>query len=190
MNWLIGAQALWFSVPAIAGTTYFLLHLLLGQLGGDVDMDTDFDIDAPDGDAGGEFRVLSLQTLSAFAMASGWMGLATLNFTGAGMAGAAVVAVLSGIGVAWFLMFLLRSLFKLQSSGTLDLSSAIGKTGRVYILIPPMGEGRGKVQLVVQGRQAVLNAVQSGSEPIASRTPVRVVEADKARNVLIVEIEM
>ncbi len=189
MNWLIGAQALWFSVPAVAGTMYFLLQLVLGQLGGDVDMDTEFDLDANGGDVGGDFRVVSLQTLSTFAMASGWMGLATLNFTNSGMTVAAVVAVLSGIAVAWFLLFLLRALFKLQSSGNLDLSSAIGKTGRVYILIPPMGEGRGKVQLVVQGRQAVLNAVQTGSEPIASRTPVRVVEIDKARNVMIVEQE-
>ena len=190
MQWLIGSEALWFSVPAVAGTMYIVIQMLMGQLGGDLDMDIDgpaADVDA--GDAGGEFKVLSLQTLSAFAMGSGWMGLATLNLTEVGLTGAAVVAVLSGVAVAWFLLFLLKALFKLQSSGNIELASAVGETGRVHIEVPAVGKGRGRVTVVVQGRQAELSAVQKGDTPIASRTPVRVVDADTARNVLIVEPE-
>lgn len=183
MQWLLGSSALWFSVPAIAGTVYFLIQLVMGQLGGDLDADLDFG----DSATGSEFRVLSLQTLSAFCMGSGWMGLATLNLTSIGFGGSVVVALLSGVGVAWLLITAMKGLLRLQSSGNVSLSSAVGETGRVYVLIPPAGQGRGRVQVVVQGRQIEFNAVQRGDNAISSRTPIRVVDADESSNTLIVE---
>ena len=73
---LLDDGAIWFSGPAIAGSLYFLISLVLGGIGGDVDLDMDGDVDITADDIGGEFRVLSLQTISAFAMGAGWMGLA------------------------------------------------------------------------------------------------------------------
>ncbi len=178
MQWLVSSEALWFSVPAVAGTLYLVMQVVLGQIGGELDLDAD---------AGGEGRVLSLQTLSAFAMGSGWIGLATLNLTDIGFNGSVVIAVLAGVAMAWLLVFLLRTMLKLQSSGNLSLTAAVGETGRVYVEIPPVGRGRGRITVVLQGRQAELSAVQQGAEPIASRTPVKVIDADEARNVLIVE---
>ena len=89
--------------------------------------------------------------------------------------------------MAWLFVFLLRSMLKLQSSGNLSLSAAVGETGRVYVEIPPVGKGRGRITVVFQGRQAELSAVQQGAEASASRTPVKVIDADEARNVLSVE---
>lgn len=189
MDWLVGADALWFSIPAVAGTVYFVVQFAMGQLGGDLDLDGDGTPDLADGDHGTDVRLISLQTLSAFAMGSGWMGLAALNLTEVGFGGAALIAVLSGIGAAWLLVFMLRSLLKLQSSGNVRLSQAVGQTGRVYIEVPPKNTGRGRVQVNIQGRAVELSAVQHGDEPITSRTPIRVLDADTSRNVLIVEPE-
>ena len=88
----------WFTIPAIIGTVYFLFQIFLGGLGGDLDLGIDADLDFDSGLGGGdapgvEVGVLSLQTLSAFFMASGWSGFAALRLLGMDMTGAVLVAV-------------------------------------------------------------------------------------------------
>ncbi|MFG0274903.1 MAG: hypothetical protein ACF8QF_07595, partial [Phycisphaerales bacterium] len=176
-----------FSVPAIVGTAYFLFSLLAGQLGADLDVDADIG-DAGHGHSpGAEFRTLSLQTLSAFFMGSGWMGLGALRLLDFGYTGAAIVAIVSGVGVAWLLTTTMRSLMKLQSSGNIAIDAAQGCAGSVYIAVPPAGEGSGRVTVVLEGRQREFDAVQRGGEAIASRTPVKVVGVDAETNTITVE---
>ena len=62
VEWLLGGNAWWFSVPALLGTAYFVLNLVIGEMGADADLD----VDAADSPTS-EFRVLSLQSISAFA---------------------------------------------------------------------------------------------------------------------------
>ena len=85
---LFQQPALWFSIPALAGTAIFLLRLALMLIGGDssdggVDLDADADFDLGDGgdhlDPGHSFEILSVQAIAAFAMGFGWAGLGGLN---------------------------------------------------------------------------------------------------------------
>lgn len=83
MDFLFANGAIWFSVPALLGALVLVLQLLLGQLGGDLDADIDTGVDVGgdfgEGDSpGAEFGWLSMQTISAFATGSEWMGLAAL----------------------------------------------------------------------------------------------------------------
>lgn len=189
MDWLFDDNAYLFSVPAILGTAYFLLNLLMGELGGDADGDVDLDV----GDGGGdspaaEFRVLSLQTLSAFAMGSGWMGLASLRVMDTSFTTSTLIAFASGVVVAWVLVALLRALWKLQSSGNIPLDATLGQTGTVYIEVPPKGEGSGRVTIVVNNRRREYSAVQHGDEAIESKTRVGIVGVDHASNTVSVEV--
>ena len=126
MEWLFADNAYLFSVPAIAGTAYFLISLVLGELGGDVD--ADLGVDAPDSPAA-EFRVLSLQTFSAFAMGSGWAGLTALRVLDLGFTGATLVAIGAGLGAAWLIVMLLRAVLGLQGSGNIPLDATLGAGG-------------------------------------------------------------
>lgn len=185
LDWLFADGGLWFSVPAIVGTAYFAFSLVAGELGSDLDVDVG---EPGHGHApGAEFRTLSLQTLSAFFMGSGWMGLASLRLLDFGFSGAAMVAVASGVAVAWLLMKTMRALLGLQSSGNVSIAAAAGRPGSVYVEIPPAGEGSGRVTVVIDGRQREYDAVQRGAEAIASRTPVKVVSVDEEANSLTVE---
>jgi hypothetical protein len=186
MDWLFADNAYLFSVPAILGSAYFLLNLLMGELGGDADGDVDL------GDGGGdspaaEFRVLSLQTISAFAMGSGWMGLASLRVMDTSFTVSTLIAIGSGLVVAWVLLSLLRALWTLQSSGNIPLDAALGKTGTVYIAVPPKGEGSGRVTIVVNKRRREYSAVQHGGVAIESKTRVGIVGVDHASNTVSVE---
>ncbi|MFI4893032.1 MAG: hypothetical protein ACIAQ0_06290 [Phycisphaerales bacterium JB058] len=182
----------WFTIPAIIGTVYFLFQIFLGGLGGDLDLGIDADLDFDSGLGGGdapgvEVGVLSLQTLSAFFMASGWSGFAALRLLGMDMTGAVLVAVVAGVAFSWMLVWLMRKMLLLQNSGNVRIGQTVGLAGDVYIQVPPAGQGTGRVKLVLGTRQREFNAVQSGTEPIATSTRIRVVQADPTTNTLTVE---
>ncbi|HED54179.1 MAG TPA: hypothetical protein ENJ00_08265 [Phycisphaerales bacterium] len=189
---LFNDGGIWFSVPAIIGTLYFFVQIVLGGIGGDagldVDVDLDFDGDIGAGDAPGvEFGILSMQTLSAFFMGSGWMGFASLRLLDVGMTGAVIIALASGLFFGWMIMRIMRSMLRLQNSGNVSIADTIGLRGEVYIQIPPAGEGSGRVKVVVDTSQREFNAVQTGREPIASHTSVSVTDANTTTNTLTVE---
>ena len=71
----------------------------------------------------------------------------------------------------------------LQSSGTIDLNNAVGQEGHVYLTIHP-GQ-TGKVQITVQDRLMVLNAIAEGNEEIKTGQRVWVVRV--SAGTLIVE---
>lgn len=175
-------------MPAVVGTLYFLIQFTLMELGGDFDTDVDIDIDTPSHDTPGhEFKVISLQTLSAFFMGGGWMGFGAYRLLDLGTFLSCVVAVLSGAAVGWLLVTLLRKLLKFQSSGNISLSDMVGLVGDVYVQIPPEGQGTGRVKIVVEGHQREINAVQHGDTLIPTSTRVKVRRANEAADSIVVE---
>lgn len=189
MHTLFGDLAPWFSAPALLGTTFLLIQLVLGELGGDgaLDIDLDLDVDMDADHPGAEFGVLSIQSLSAFFMGFGWMGLAAYRFLDVGFTGAAIIAVISGVGVAWLMIWLLRSFLKLQNNTNVSINQAVGLIGEVYATVPPAGQGRGEIILVINQAQHNYFAIQESEEPLATHTRVRVIRADRASNIIVVE---
>lgn len=184
-GWFFDGYAYLFSVPAILGTAYFLISLVLGELGGDVDADIGLDGgDTPTA----EFRVLSLQTISAFAMGSGWAGITAYRVLDMSFTGATIIALLAGLGSAWLIVSLLRAMVGLQSSGNIALDATLGQTGTVYVAVPPKGAGSGRVTVVVDNRRREFDAVQHGDEAIASNTRVGIVGVDRPSNAVCVEL--
>lgn len=188
MDFLFGGGAIWFTVPALAGTLFLVIELLLGQIGGDSPLETDFDAGIGDGAAPGhEFRLLSLQTISAFAMGGGWMGLGALKLLHWDFGWAALLGVAAGLGVAWVMVRLLRAVLRIQSSGNIALGDTVGHRGTVYVQVPPAGQGSGRVRVMIGTRVREYNAVQLGEGFLASHTSVKVVGVDGAANSVTVE---
>ncbi len=67
----------------------------------------------------------------------------------------------------------MRSLGRLQAQGNVDLHNAVGLTANVYLRIPPVGEGHGRVLLQVQGRTVECRAI-SRTDGIPTGATVRV----------------
>ena len=77
LDGLFSGDTLFFSVPAVAGTIFFVLRLALSFTGlGDFDGDADASgIDVIDGDphhSSELFKFLSVQSIAAFLMGFGW----------------------------------------------------------------------------------------------------------------------
>ena len=184
LDWFFSDGAVWFAVPALFGTGLFLIQLFLGELGGDFDVDVDVDADMS---GAGDFRALSIQTIAAFCLGSGWMGLAAFRVLDLGMVGSVAVAVVSGVGVAWLMAWLTRQMFKLQRSGNISIAQAAGLIGEVAVIVPPANEGRGAVAVIVNGRRREYDAIQTGDEAIPPRTKVKIASVDTQQNTLSVE---
>lgn len=161
---------------AIPFSLLFLVQLILTFVGGDVDAtavegNADFTIDH---DTGIDFQFLSLKNLIAFFTIFGWAGITAVD---AGLPNwlSILISTLCGLLMMLIMASIVYFMGKLTESGTLNLKSAIGKTGTVYLTIPAKRKGMGKVQIKVQGLQT-LDAFTDNDEDIKTGAIVDVVE--------------
>lgn len=169
-------------VCAAAGGAVLVLQTI-GSLigGGHAASDSDFgpdDLHAPahgaghvDGDA--FVKLFTFKSIVAFLTFFGLSGLASER-AGLPDAGALAISLLAGAAALFGVAWLMKALAKLQSRGNLRLEHAIGLHGKVYLRVPPRGEGIGKVTLAMQGRTVELKAISLGPE-LPTGAPVRVV---------------
>ena len=176
---LFGGNAAWFGVPALVGTLFFLVRLVMllavGGHGFDLHDDSGAGISLDHPDSSTAFKVLSVQTVSAFLMGFGWGGLGV--YRGFGLP--AVVALPAGLAMGYGMVWLLTRMFTwiagFQSSGTMDTSAALYEEGTVYVTVPARRSGRGTVRVVVADRQQYYQAVTEG-DAIPSQAAVRVTQ--------------
>ncbi len=166
----------WFYAIAISTSALMVLQLVLMMFGLDGD-----DFDAVEG----EVHVLSVRTVTAFFAGFGWTGVAALQ-SGASLPRALVYA--GGVGLLFMggVLLLMRLLYGMRHSGTLDYRNAIGEIGNVYLRIPPAMSKPGQVEVTVQGRLRVVQAFTEAETEIPNQARVRVTGV-MDRNTLIVE---
>lgn len=171
----------WFYAIAISTSFLMVLQLIMMIVGFDGDDMDDGDSEGGDGDV----KLLSIRTVTAFFAGFGWTGVAALN-SGSSLG----VAMLLAIGVGSIFMgsviLLMRALYAMRHSGTLDYRNAIGQVGSVYLRIPPAMSNPGQIEVTVQGRLRVVQAFTGSETEIANQTRVRVVDV-MDQNTLIVE---
>ena len=186
-----------FVICAAFGTILFVVRLALMFIGGDgheggVDADAG-GMDGADGhdfghhdvaDSDLSFKALSLQGITAFFMMFGLVGWALVRQGNVPAILSIAGGMLAGFSTVWIMKKIFQLAGSLQSSGTLDLQNAIGQEGLVYLTIHP---GQiGKVQVVVQCRLSVLNAIaEDKTEEIKTGQRVWVVRV--SADTLVVE---
>lgn len=169
---------------AAFGGAVLVLQTLASMIGighhdGDVDLD-----DLHDGGHGvghgaahldGDvfLKLFTLKTIVAFLTFFGLAGLASERAgmeTGASLA----LALLAGALALYLVAWMMRTLARLQSRGNVRLDRAVGLSGKVYLRVPPRGEGVGKVTLAIDGRSVELKALSQAGE-LPTGASVRVV---------------
>jgi len=169
-----------FAICAVVGGTLFVMRMVLFALGmGGDDLDADADLE---GDSG--FSGLSIHGLTAFFMMFGLVGLALLRGSGQPPSVAIMGAVLAGGGSLLLSSQIFRAFRRLQETGTIDYSAAVGEEGSVYLTISKGGVGQ--VQITFAGRSRVMDARSENGEEIPTDHRVRVRRLIEG-NVLVVE---
>lgn len=153
-----------------------------GDTGLDAHGDGSFDHDHHDSDS--SFKILSLQSMTAFFMMFGLVGLALSRQSRLASFWAVLGALIGGSFALWVIGRIFRSMKYLQSDGTLDIKNAMFKEGTVYLTIP--AEGEGKVQITVQDALREFTAVSAEKKEIKTDEQVRVVDI-KNGSILVVK---
>jgi hypothetical protein len=199
LDQLLTGPSAWFGVPALLATTLFIIRIIMLLAGAHHGADLHHDV--PDtgpahdthnhasklDDAVGAFKVLSLQTVTAFAMGFGWAGIAALNGYHKPFALCLFFAVAGGVAMVWLLALLLKAMHDLQSSGNITNESTIGLCGDVYVTVPPKGQGTGQVRVVVDERMRIYNA-HSAADAAPTSSKVRVLAVNNDNTLTITPI--
>jgi membrane protein implicated in regulation of membrane protease activity len=176
-----------FALCAAIGGVTLLIRIVLMLIGADSSDLMDTDVDSADAsisdaaDAG--FRIISLQGITGFFMMFGLVGLALSRQSQVSQPVAAGGGIAAGLLSMVVISWIFNAMTKLQSDGTLDIKSAVGQKGTVYLTIKP--KQGGKVSITIQGRLCVLDAITDRDEPIPTGEMVEVVRVTNS-NVLVV----
>ncbi len=184
MDWynsLSVAEKVYFYI-AIVGTALLLIQviLMLFSFGGGPDTDAggdfgDGDFDSPEGDLG--ISLFTLKGITSFLAIGGWVGLLVLQINPDRIALSVILALLCGFVAMLIVGIVMRALYKMQNSGTLEKEKLIGKEASVYVSVPPARTGRGKITLTAQGAYTELDAVTDDENRIAVDETVVISEA-------------
>jgi hypothetical protein len=173
---------------ALAGGSLFLVRLVLQFFGGDLGGSDDaLDLAAHGahmGDSDISFKLLSLQGLTAFFMMFGLVGLALSKQSGFAEPVSVTGGILAGLFTAWVIQKVFVMMKGLQSSGNINLENAVGVEGTVYLGIPPSGTG--KVEIMIQNRLRVMDAITEQAEELKTGERIKVVRIHNG-NTLVVE---
>ncbi len=162
-----------------------MLFLGIGVDDDGIDLTGNDQIDTP-GDGGADgLALFSVRGIMAMLCVGGWSGLA-MYASGVNRPITILVSLVCGAAALFAIAYLMKAAMKLQSNGVIDLGTAIGKTGRVYIPIPASSQGSGKITLTIQERFIEAEAVTTADRKLATGEPVRVVATD-GTGMLVVE---
>lgn len=151
--------------------------LLLVGAGTPGDVDADFDTDGVDFDDGSSFFFFSIKGLIAFFAIGGWTGF-SVGATDLHPAWIIVISLAAGLLAMVIVNLIMRAIASLSQDGSMKISNAVGKTGEVYLTIPPSLSGTGKINVDLQGTLTELDAMTESDTPIKTGAKVKVVRTD------------
>ncbi len=172
-----------FWIVAIVSSIIFLIQTLMTFIGSDASDGVNADFDGNLDHADAPFQLFSLRNLINFLLGFGWTGV-TLYESFNNKMFLMALAVVVGIAFVVLFFFIIKQILKLTEDNTFNINSLVGKTGEVYINIPPNMSGSGKVQISVNGSNHELTAMTNAENPITSSSIVKVVSVENS--VLIV----
>jgi hypothetical protein len=140
-----------------------------------------------DGDLSGTdspFQLFSFRNLINFLLGFSWAGISFYE-TISNKSVLVLIAFLIGTSFLVAFFFIIKQIQKLAEDNTFSIGTTIQKTGQVYITIPANKNGKGKIQISVNGAVHELDAITNG-DILTSGEMIRVVQVID-NNLLLVE---
>jgi membrane protein implicated in regulation of membrane protease activity len=151
----------------------------------------DISYDVSDGDVDGVFgeetpidindawgleglRIFTIRGIIAFLVVFGWVGVVMIG-AGVSLWITLPVATVCGFLMMVLLAYIFRAVMRLRSDGNTNNRNAVGKSGKVYLTIPPSRSGEGKVNVMLQGSYVERDAVTDEEESIPTGAEVVVI---------------
>jgi len=158
---------------AILFSVLFIVQMFMTFMGG---ADTEAIGDADtfiDSDNGIKSQFFTIKNLIFFFTLFGWTGVVGIQ-NNWNRTITVIAAIIAGIAMVVLMLFLIRSLLKMESSGTMNINNSLNKIGKAYLPIPANRKGTGAVQLKVQGSIHELSAITDDDADISTGSIVKV----------------
>ena len=159
-----------FLAVAVFATIFYIIKICLFIFtGGDAEVHADF-TSLSDTDVAFDF--ISIQSILAFLMGFGWVGLACFVQFKLGALISFIAAFVFGIifmFLSAYLMFLIKKLDKREK---FDLQDFVGTVGRAYTAFKPQGEGQ--IEITINDQLSVIGAINMTDEEIHAFMPVKI----------------
>jgi hypothetical protein len=169
-------------IGAVSSLVLFIQMIVI-LIGG-----SDLDFELGEVGEGGATGIFSIRSIGSFFTGFGWTGAMFMQ-NGHSVGVATLAATVVGSLILAGFLSLMRWLHSFKTDGTVNYKNAIGNVGSVYIPIPPNRKGMGQIQVEVQGRLSVINAISDNEEKIENRTAVRVKSLVDTRTLLVETLE-
>ena len=161
-----------FYYTAWVSTVLFILKMIVFWIfGGDTEANSDFTGYA---ETETSFDFLSIQSILAFLMGTGWMGLACLKQFELGAFLSILIAVIFGVMMMFLSAWLMLCIKKLNHKVNRDYSKCIGVSGQTYTAFAP--HGRGQIQIDFDGKLSIEEAFNDNDYKIDSFSRIRVLK--------------
>ena len=144
----------------------------------------------PDGDHGsvseslGSLRLFTLRGILAFLAVWGWAVLAITRAGRPWLMGV-LLGLVMGAAAMVIIAVVMKMILRLQADGTVSLQNAVGSGGEVYLSVPALRAGEGKVNVVIQDTMTECAAVTDEEAVITTGTQVTVVGITKERQLIV-----
>lgn len=179
-------QILW--IITLTASLIFVIQTILTFIG----MDSDGGLDVPDGgmsadtDAGTfPFQLFTFRNFINFFLGFGWTAI-----TLAGNAHPVlviIVSILVGVALVAAVMYIFYLMSRMEQSGNIETSSAVGCRGSVYLTIPGERQGEGKVQINIQGAVREFDAMTNG-DTLPNGCPIEVTQVLNENMLLVTAV--
>ncbi len=157
---------------AVFSTILFLVKIIIFYIfGGEAEVVSDFTTEF---EMETSFDFLSVQSILAFFMGFGWIGLAGVSQWHLKPVPAIAIAVVFGLILMFssaYLMFLIK---KLNKRVVKNYAACVGKTAKAYTAFHP--EGDGQIEVEVNGRLSIEKAVNTTQEEIEAFSEVKITD--------------
>ena len=168
---------------AIFATILFVIKLLLFTIfGGDAEVHTDFNASI---ETDTSFDFLSIQSILAFLMGFGWLGLACLQEWNFRLRFAILASLVFGFVLMYFSAWLMFCIKKLNHRVKKDYSKYIGLKGRAYTHFA--SNSKGQIEITFNDKLSIEEAINDTDYEIQSFANIKVIKYENG--ILYIEQE-
>lgn len=173
---------IYFYIAMFSTIFYIIKIVVFAILGGDTEVHADFNSTFETDDS---FDFLSIQSILAFLMGFGWMGLACIKVWNLSTMLTLIVSVVFGLLLLFLSAWLMFQAKRLNKRVVKDLSKAVGLIGKAYTNFE--AKGQGQIEITINEQLSVEEAVNNSDEQIQAFEMVKVVKYEN--NKLYIEKE-
>ena len=168
---------------ALISTILFVLKLIIfAFVGGDTEIEADFS-DVTESDTSFEF--ISIQSILAFLMGFGWMGLACIKHWNLNNIYIILISFAVGFLMMYFTAKMMSTMKKLNHIVKKDFSTCVGLKGRAYTKFAP--HAKGQIEITFNDQLSIEEAINNTDKEINSFSNVKVVKYENG--ILYIEQE-